>query len=59
MLSYKFASLDRVIHIFNPLQDGKHLALSKLKSVACNNFSLAGMVHSFCDRTENIVGKGD
>ena len=40
----------------NPLPDDNILAMSKLKAFADDNFNMS---HFFCDRVENIVGKGE
>ena len=44
---------------FDLLSDDKILHLSKLKAFADDNFSVAQRMQFFCDRVENIVGKGE
>ena len=43
---------------FNPLQDNKILALSKLKALADNNFIVAQIVQFFSEGVQSIEGKG-
>ena len=44
---------------FNPFPEDRILPFSKLKLFADNNFIVAQTVQFFCDRVENIVGKGE
>ena len=45
--------------ILNPISDDKILALSKVKVIADNVFSLAQVMQLFLNREENIVEKGE
>ena len=48
----------RLRWLYNHLPDNKTLPYSKFKAFADNNLTGVQMLQFFCDRVENIMGKG-